>query len=141
MDESIRQEMLGRTAYKSGFLKMVGVKLIDVGEGWTLGEMELNENHLNPIGSTHGGVLFTIGDNMGGMAIHTLTGTGCTTASASITYMNASYGAGKLIARGKVLKRGKRMAMAETEITDETGRLLAKFSGTYMILGKDGKAV
>ena len=36
----------------------------------------------------------------------------------------------KLIGTGRVLKRGKRLLFSEAEVTDESGKLVAKGSGT-----------
>ena len=51
-----------------GFIKHTGIKTVELREGYAKGEIVLDERHANPIGSTHGGVLFTLVDTVGGAA-------------------------------------------------------------------------
>ena len=44
------------------FAKLVGVKLLDVSEGYATAEMTLTDNHLNGLGIAHGGAIFTLAD-------------------------------------------------------------------------------
>ncbi len=118
-----------------GFVKEVGYKTLEMREGYARGELELTEKHGNPIGSIHGGVLFTIADNTGGAAA-TSRGRYVTTLSGEIHYLRPAIGCKKLIGESREIKTGKRICVYEVMITDETGRELAIATMTYQYLDK-----
>lgn len=123
-----------------GFIAMTGIKFIDAGDGYARGEVEIREEHLNPIGSVHGGMIFTLADTIGGFAAISK-GRLCTTASSEIHYLNPAINVKKLAAISNELKIGKRMAVIETLIVDENERNIAKVTSTFFYLNEDGKAV
>ncbi len=118
-----------------GFISAVGFRLTELREGYAKGELVLEPKHGNPIGSTHGGVLFTIADTVGGAAA-TSYGQYVTTISGNINYINAAMGCKKLIAESVELKVGKKTAVYDVIITDETGKLICKATMTYFRLPK-----
>ena len=71
-----------------GFIKHTGIKTVELREGYAKGEIVLDERHANPIGSTHGGVLFTLVDTVGGAAA-TSRGRYVTTVSGNINYLRS----------------------------------------------------
>ena len=58
------------------------------------------------------------------------------TTSATIDYMAAAPGTGKLIARGRVRHAGGRLCYCATEITDETGKLIAELNSVMYYTSK-----
>ena len=46
-----------------GYIKHTGIRTVELREGYAKCEIILDERHANPIGSTHGGVLFTLETN------------------------------------------------------------------------------
>lgn len=53
---------------QKAFIKYIGFQILDIKEDYAQGEVVLREIHGNPIGSVHGGVLFSIADTIGGVA-------------------------------------------------------------------------
>ena len=51
-----------------GFGKEVGIKFVDISEGYAKCEIEIDERHLNPGKSVHGGCIYTLADIVGGVA-------------------------------------------------------------------------
>ena len=49
-----------------GFNREVGIVTAAISEGYARVEVEIGPQHVNPIGSVHGGVLFTIADTTAG---------------------------------------------------------------------------
>jgi uncharacterized protein (TIGR00369 family) len=90
------------------------------------------------MGSLHGGVFCDVADAAMGTAWLTglEEGETCTTIELKINFLRPVW-TGKLIAEGKVLKRGKSIGYVECEIRDEAGRLVAKSSSTLMTLRGD----
>ena len=44
------------------FAKLVGIKLLEVSEGYAKAELTLEDMHLNGLGIAHGGAIFTLAD-------------------------------------------------------------------------------
>ncbi len=117
-----------------GFIKEVGFTTTEIREGYAKGEVELSEKHGNPIGSVHGGVLFSIADNVGGSAA-TSRGRYVTTVSGNINYLRPAIGCKKLVGESKEIKTGKNICVYDVTITDENGTEIAVARMTYYYLG------
>ena len=119
---------------QNGFINQIGFVVTDVKDGYAKGEIALTEMHGNPIGSVHGGVLFSLADTVGGVAA-TTAGSFCATVNGSINYLNPAIGCKKLIGEARAVKIGRRLAVIEVTITDETERILVCATMTYQYLG------
>jgi uncharacterized protein (TIGR00369 family) len=82
----------------------------------------------------HGGLLMTLADSASAFAILTLTGADARMATTEMSIRFLAPARDRVIARAKVLKRGRRMAFCEAEIKDEGGTLVGHATVTYMIL-------
>ena len=51
---------------QNAFGNLVGVKIVEIREGYARAELEVTPELSNPIGSLHGGCLFTMADVTGG---------------------------------------------------------------------------
>ena len=89
-----------KQARNMGFIKHIGVETVELREGYAKGEIVLDERHANPIGSTHGGVLFTLVDTVGGAAA-TSRGRYVTTVSGNINYLRPAMNCKKLIGESR----------------------------------------
>ena len=52
----------------NAFANYIGLHITQLGEGSARAEMPVTKDHLNPIGSVHGGCLATMADVVGGAA-------------------------------------------------------------------------
>jgi acyl-CoA thioesterase len=96
--------------------------------------MKIDERMRNPIGSVHGGVLYTCADVVGGSAAASY-GTKITTLDSSMQYLRPGLQeCTELIGVGKVIKRGKRVIVSQVEIRSQTGTVLSTGTFTYMVL-------
>ncbi len=118
-----------------GFIQDLGFRTTEIREGYARGELVLEERHGNPIGSIHGGVMFTIADTVGGSAAVSR-GRYVTTVSGEMHYLRPAIGCAKLCAESREIKVGKKLCLYEVMITDETGRELAIATMTYQYLDK-----
>jgi uncharacterized protein (TIGR00369 family) len=118
--------------------KLMGFTLVDVDEGYALFRGEPGEQHLNPIGSVHGGFAATLLDSALGCAVHTTlpAGIGYSTLELSVNLVRGITPAtGPVLAEGRVLHTGRRTATAEAKLTAEQGgALLAHGTTTCLIL-------
>lgn len=128
-------ERLKQLRNSAGFIKEIGFETTEIREGYAKGEVVLQPKHKNPIGSTHGGVLFTIADTVGGAAA-TSRGRWVTTVSGNINYLSPAMNCKKLIGESREIKTGKRMCVYEVTITNESEKIIAVATMTYFYLGE-----
>lgn len=119
-----------------GFIHEIGFELTEIREGYAKGELNLTSMHKNPIGSTHGGVIFSIADTVGGAAA-TSRGRAITTLSANINYLSPAMNCEKLICEAREIKTGKRVCVYEMTVTNEFDKMIAVTTITYFYLDKN----
>ena len=115
------------------FQKLLGFSITHWSENTATVELPIETKHGNRYGIPHGGIHAALMDTAMGFA-------GCYTGTdekrmAMTLALNTQYLSrpkGKtLIARGRKTGGGKSTFFAEAEITDETGELIAKGTGTF----------
>jgi len=119
--------------------KTIGFSLSEVGEGRAVFVLTARmDRHANPMGTLHGGVLCDIADAAMGTAYGTLLeeGESFTTLELKINFLRPVWDA-TLTATGRVVQRGKTVGLAECDVTDEKGRLVARASSTCLTLRGD----
>jgi uncharacterized protein (TIGR00369 family) len=101
----------------------------DVRLGW-----EARPEHRNLQGLVHGGILATLVDIAMGLAIRTVVGPSRrhVTIDLGVHYLRPAR-PGRLEAAGTVVRVGSQVGFAEGSVTDATGRLLVRASGTYSV--------
>ncbi len=98
--------------------------------------LQPEEFHYNPLGSVHGGVIATLLDSAAGCAVHSVlaAGEGYTSLDLTTKYLRPiTTATGMVTAQGSVLSRGARTALAQAQLTDERGRLLAHATSSCLI--------
>jgi uncharacterized protein (TIGR00369 family) len=114
--------------------RLLDFTIVEVDEGRAVFAMEPAEWMYNPIGSVHGGIAATLLDSCMGCAVHTTlpAGVAYTTADLQVRYIRAMGDAtGRVLAEGRVVHRGRRIATAE-------GRLFAETDETLIAHGTTG---
>lgn len=105
-----------------GFNRLNGIRFTVVEEGYCECEVEMTPDSLNPQGVAHGSLLFALCDCVTGMATAS-TGRGMLTQCASIHFLRPGVG-GRLTAKSRMVKNGRRTALCIGEVFDEAGKLL-----------------
>jgi uncharacterized protein (TIGR00369 family) len=121
-----------------GIAVLLGMDVVEVGDGVATFELSPDTRMLNPIGSIHGGIAATLLDSCMGCAVHTTlpAGVGYTTAQLNVHYLRAMQpGMGPVRATGTVVHRGRKQSTAEGKLYDADGRLLAHGTTLCLILG------
>ena len=114
-----------------------GVRAISVEDGVSLVTAPINARTANRWGRPHGGLLFTLADVACGVLLTYTTGEVTVTVSTNIDFMSLpAEGAKELRANGRIDKRGGRMAFCTCTIRDDTGKLIARTSSTWMLTGQ-----
>ena len=98
--------------------------------------MRAQEFHYNPLGTVHGGVLSALLDTAAACAVHaTLApGEGYTSLDLTVKFLRpVTVASGLLTCDGTVIQRGRRTALAQAQLTDEAGKLVAHATSSCMI--------
>ena len=115
----------------------LGFRLVEVAEGMAVFEAEAGPWAYNPIGTVHGGWYAAVLDAPLGVALHTLLprGVGYTTLELKVNLLRAvKPDTGVLRAVGRVVHRGRRIAVTEARMEDVEGRLYAHATSTCLII-------
>lgn len=91
--------------------------------------------HYNPMGGVHGGLAAILVDTAGGAAIQTMQpkGVGATAVNLNVDYFRPiTRGTGTIFAEGKLVRAGARIGIADAEVKDAKGDVLARGSVTYL---------
>jgi uncharacterized protein (TIGR00369 family) len=113
--------------------ELIGIEVERAEPGETLMTLVAEERHSNPMGTLHGGILCDLADAAMGMAFWSTLepGESFTTLELKINFLRPFW-TGRLVARGRVVSRGRMVGLAECEIEDDEGRLVAKANSTCM---------
>ena len=116
------------------FAGLLGVTVTPLGQGGCEAAMDARSDHERSGGVVHGGVQMSLLDISMAGAVNTLLEEGetCATASMTIDFMRPAK-AGRLVARGKVARRGRSVAFPSAELVDGNGEVVARASGVWAI--------
>ena len=131
----LAQQMLRGEAPPPPIGRLLGFALKAIEPGRAVFEMDVDDRHHNPMGTLHGGVYCDLADAAMGFAYAATLGEGesFTTVELKINFLRAVR-KGKLVAEAKVVKAGSTLGYIECEVTDESGKLVAKAASTCIKL-------
>ena len=133
-------ERVNRLVNRSPFFELLSMKIVDVGPGFSVVEIELSQKHLQPFGFVHGGVFAAIVDAAAFWAVFYQIenqNAGATTVDVKLNYLAPAV-SGKIIAKGRQIKLGKTLGYAEAEVSTESGKLLTHGTSTLILLPGKG---
>ncbi len=116
--------------------RTLGYDIVEAENGRVVITAEPRDIHLNPAGTVHGGLAATMLDSCMGLAIRSTLAKGVdsTTLEFKISFSRPITPATGLIrAEGKVINCGRRVGIAEGQVTDRNGRLLVHGTTTCLI--------
>ncbi|MFF9061054.1 PaaI family thioesterase [Streptomyces sp. NPDC014882] len=116
--------------------RTVDFTLDEVEPGRAVFSLIPGEEHYNPIGSVHGGVFATLLDSAAGCAVQSTLPQGMAYTSLDLTVKflrPITVDTGTVRAVGTVVSQGRRTALAQAQLVDGTGRLLAHATSSCMI--------
>lgn len=99
-------------------------------------ELDPEHRHYNPLGTVHGGVISTMLDTAAACSVHSTlaAGEGYTSLDLTVKFLRpVTVDSGRLRAVGTVVHRGRRTALAEAQLFDVRGKLVAHATSSCMI--------
>ena len=119
----------------SRFHGWVGMRLQRLVAGEADISLEIRPEHLNLMGSLHGGVIGSLADTATGIAMHAALDHGWThvTTSIQVTYLAPGRIGDTVVARGRVVRRGRRFGYAEADVERSDGTLVARGTASFLV--------
>ncbi|HXG30202.1 MAG TPA: PaaI family thioesterase [Thermodesulfobacteriota bacterium] len=120
------------------FWRLLGIEVVDMGEGYAKLVMPFHEKLTQPYGIVHGGALFSLADSAVAIAIASLVegSKRFLTIEMKMNFL-APVREGLMEAEARTLRRG-RIVPAEVDVINNNN-LVAKAIATYIILDDDKK--
>jgi uncharacterized protein (TIGR00369 family) len=121
----------------AGFRELVGTELSSTEEGRAVVSLHAEERHLNPNGTVHGGVVYTLVDVSMAEALKTMVegDERPVTIEIKVNYLEPGK-PGTLTSTAQVRKGGKRLVIVEAEVAQgDGGEIVALATGTYTRIG------
>ncbi len=116
---------------------LMNFEMVEAEQGRVVLACTPGEEHYNPLGIIHGGLLCTLLDTVIGCATHTTLerGSGYTTIELKVSYLRpVTLDTGRLTATGTVAKDGRRVVFAEGSVSDPNGSVVATASSSLLVL-------
>ena len=140
--QKVSQEEIIKFCHKNSVIDFLKVDVVPTDDGKVRLELFVEEQHTNPYGMLHGGVMTTMLD--------TAMGAECfarrkvvVTVSMTIEFMKPVPLHTKIITDAKIFHDGKQILMCEGKLIDESGELYAKADATFFAIrtfeGKEEK--
>lgn len=111
------------------FARFIGCEIVDVGEGTARVKMPVGLEHLNGVGTVHGGAIFGLADFAFAIAVNSL-GKIAVALNCVISYLKPGRNESVLTALARTLSVSNSTALIEVRIEDEAGQLISLFQGT-----------
>lgn len=136
------EEFMALANQYNNFGRYIGIELLEMKDGYAAAKMALDERHFNPIGSVHGGCIFSLADSVAGAAAFSL-GKSCTTLSAHTVYLKAAMADRSHVLYGKAqpVRVGKKIAVYRVMITDDLENEIAEFTMEFFRMSEIPKTL
>jgi len=132
----VMQLMLAAEIPYAAIAKTLDFMVIEVAPGVAIFQGQPLPQHLNPLGTIHGGWVATLLDSALGCSVHTLMppGRSYTTAELSVNYVKGlTPRVTRVRAEGKVIHCGRQLATAEARLVGPDGTLYAHATTTCLV--------
>ena len=132
----VLQAMLRGEIPYAAIAKTLDFTLMEIDAGRAVFQGRPLAQHLNPLGTVHGGWVATLLDSALGCAVHTLMppGRGYTTAELGVNYVKGlTPRVARVRAEGKVIHCGRQLATAEARLVGPDGTLYAHATTTCLV--------
>jgi uncharacterized protein (TIGR00369 family) len=134
------EKIKGQGRQANPFFCLMGIDVVSVGEGNAVLRMEVRPDMLNGVGWLQGGIFTALADEAMALALYSLLSQKewIATISESTSFIRGVR-EGVLIAEGRVIKKGRRVAFAEGDVTldQKEKEILARTSGAFAVSVRD----
>ncbi len=128
-------EALCQMIEENSFAKTIGLEMLELREGYAEGRIPVKEESKNPLGTMHGGCLYSLADIVSG-TVATLRGNYVTTVSGEFSYLRPAADTQYVTAKAQEIRFGKNLAVYRVDLVDDAGTVLDIATFTFFDLGK-----
>lgn len=122
------QEFAKAFIARDRFARDMGIELLEVSPGKARARLEVTDAHLNGLGMTQGGAVFTLAD-LAFAAASNSRGTVAVAINASISFMKGTVAGGVLTAEAEEITGNPKLSTYAIRVTDDAGDVVAIFQG------------
>jgi uncharacterized protein (TIGR00369 family) len=102
------------------------MSVVEMADGRSEATWQPSADLANPVGNVHGGYVAVLVDNVAGMALLSIIGSGAPTVSLQVDYLHAMPLDLLYTARGNVVRAGKATAIVDVHVYDPDELLVAR---------------
>lgn len=125
---------MGEDEASGGFAGRLGAHVEEADDGSARIAFEVTDDHLNPAGTLHGGVLATLVDTAMGTAVRSATGGDDVPATSQLTVTYLRPGKpGPLAVTATVRTKGEHLTVCEAEV-EQDGKAIGHALATFALL-------
>ena len=129
------QEQVIQFCHENSIIDYLGVDIVPTADGCVRLELEVEEQHGNPYGILHGGVLTTMADTAMGAAC-LMSNKKVVTVSITLEFMHPVQMGSRIITDAKVLHEGRHIITCECDMVDNYGKVYAKAHAVFYAIAK-----
>ncbi|MCX5919391.1 MAG: PaaI family thioesterase [Deltaproteobacteria bacterium] len=136
---SIDQELLRKVLESSPFFRHLKMEFVDAADGVARLSLTVQPFHINTQGIVQGGVLCSLADVVGLLAVGTRLSLGQRPRTVQMdVHFLAPAKEGTLVAVGRIAKMGTLVSVSDVEIQDETGKTVCMARCTSVLVSVAG---
>jgi 1,4-dihydroxy-2-naphthoyl-CoA hydrolase len=120
---------------RNPFVKLLQLEIVELKKGETIIVMPVDPKLTNLYHMAHGGALASLADTSMGVSCASL-GKRVVTLDLNINFIRGAETGETVTAAGKVIHDGKHTLVAESELVNDAGDLVAKARGTFFVIGQ-----
>jgi acyl-CoA thioesterase len=121
---------------KDLFSQWLGIRVLEIKEGYSRIEMELREEMINGLGVAHGGICFSFADSAFAFACNNRNNLSLAL-DTSINFTKATKPGDVITAEAKEIHNGRSTGLYLVTITNQHGQEVAIFKGTCFRTGRN----
>lgn len=137
MDQAIR-DVMEKLVKENAYMQDLNLSLEEYEDGYAKGKMVIHDRLLNPYGSVHGGVLYSMADIVAGCAACSR-GRFSSTVHGGINFLKPAFHTEYVICEANEVRYGKTVAVYEVKLFDDKEQLID--TGTFTFYLMDRKVV
>lgn len=115
------------------FARYIGASVTEISHGHAEVSLTPSDEHVNILGTIHGGCLYTLADIAAGSAVASL-GCRAVTATGEYHYFSPGRNGDVIKATAEIIKAGKTLVTTEVTLRTEAGDILGKATFVHTIL-------
>lgn len=136
------QSMMGRqlTGSPSALSNWLGGTLLAIHDDGMEWAFEVRPEMTNPAGVLHGGMAVTMLDDIVGISVMALQGAYHASVNVTADFLAPARAGDRLIARSRLVRRGRRLVNAEATLQNEQGEWIARITSNLIAAQGDESA-